>query len=958
MNSPFKFLRRVRIHGGECGAVARALHHEAQKVALTRNEQSLISDEKVFLSQADLGKSSGSTFIERKQMSIKTTFKRIALVLVAALGFGTMSAVAPANAVVPTSITFGTVPAFKAGVMSKIPVTFTLPAGTSATTDSLTFVARVTSAPAASAAISAAASGGGSIAARTSSAATSSILYFSKPSAPTSGAYGLFGSWDYNDAVNTGSTDNWTVGNTYALGSGDLTGQVTLNLELTPDVAGSYTILVAVGNAPDLIATLVDDTTANLASRTSASVSLTTADSPTTVTLTPVNATAATTVASGGSLLKVTTGSALLAAGESITLSGSSSTVTFSDSILTNGDFTAGVAYVNVYNTAEETVTISAAQSGTLTGMSSGATSIKFVAGATSSTAVIGVTPSQTTYVSATAGGTDDLRYTASTTRTTQTICITDSTVATATAEAYSYLKFTDDSGRLTGKAGSVFAVPVTIAASATAASRYGCATVSGTLQNSDYFTVNALSSNATDQLRVTGATRTASTVSVTPTTTLLVATGSSNAFTATVKDQFGAAIAGRTINISLVGRNAKAVADAITDASGQVSYTVADTGTAGTTDTLTFTDSSVGTATKAVTITYGTVTVTTMTLTGGDTTAGVTSSTKSVKDIAAGATGATAGVQTITATIKDATGALMAGVPVTWTVAGSGAAIRSTGLTSYSTSTGTASTTVYAWLAGTYTVTASAGGKTATAEITFGQTSASEARTVSATSSGSIVTAKVVDRFGNPISGVTVYASRVSGTGYFGSGVTKTYTTTGQDGTAEFAVTGGDASIKVSTLSYDAVAGTKPSDQTCARKGAVDCNDAAADDTLFTATTVGTATTGETGVGASYDAAGVNSATVSLTGVNTSQIAAEAATDAAAEAIDAANAATDAANLAAEAADAATVAAEEARDAADAATAAVEELATQVATLMAALKAQITTLANTVAKIAKKVKA
>jgi len=91
---------------------------------------------------------------------------------------------------------------------------------------------------------------------------------------------------------------------------------------------------------------------------------------------------------------------------------------------------------------------------------------------------------------------------------------------------------------------------------------------------------------------------------------------------------------------------------------------------------------------------------------------------------------------------------------------------------------------------------------------------------------------------------------------------------------------------------------------------------------------------------------------------VNPAETAAEAAADAAAEAIDAANAATDAANLAAEAADAATVAAEEARDAADAATAAVEELATQVATLMAALKAQITTLANTVAKIAKKVRA
>ena len=85
---------------------------------------------------------------------------------------------------------------------------------------------------------------------------------------------------------------------------------------------------------------------------------------------------------------------------------------------------------------------------------------------------------------------------------------------------------------------------------------------------------------------------------------------------------------------------------------------------------------------------------------------------------------------------------------------------------------------------------------------------------------------------------------------------------------------------------------------------------------------------------------------------------AANAASDAAAEAIDAANAATDATNLAAEAADAATVAAEEARDAADAATAAVEALATEFAALVASVKAQITTLANTVAKIAKKVKA
>ena len=107
------------------------------------------------------------------------------------------------------------------------------------------------------------------------------------------------------------------------------------------------------------------------------------------------------------------------------------------------------------------------------------------------------------------------------------------------------------------------------------------------------------------------------------------------------------------------------------------------------------------------------------------------------------------------------------------------------------------------------------------------------------------------------------------------------------------------------------------------------------------------------------YGTLSEKSATLTRTvGDDATTAAANAASDAAAEAIDAANAATDAANLAAEAADAATVAAEEARDAADAATAAVEALATEVATLMAALKAQITTLANTVAKIAKKVKA
>jgi len=96
---------------------------------------------------------------------------------------------------------------------------------------------------------------------------------------------------------------------------------------------------------------------------------------------------------------------------------------------------------------------------------------------------------------------------------------------------------------------------------------------------------------------------------------------------------------------------------------------------------------------------------------------------------------------------------------------------------------------------------------------------------------------------------------------------------------------------------------------------------------------------------------AGVRSATVSTSGTTQAADVAQAAADAAAEATDAANAATDAANAAAEAADAATAAAQDAADA-------VAALSAQMATLIAGLKAQMTALTNLVIKIQKKVKA
>jgi len=86
--SKFSFLRRVRIHDGECGAVARALHHEAKNKSLP----------------AASGKVSLATK-ERKVMSEKTFFKRIAVVLVAALGLGFLSIIPSQAAVTSHTLT-------------------------------------------------------------------------------------------------------------------------------------------------------------------------------------------------------------------------------------------------------------------------------------------------------------------------------------------------------------------------------------------------------------------------------------------------------------------------------------------------------------------------------------------------------------------------------------------------------------------------------------------------------------------------------------------------------------------------------------------------------------------------------------------------------------------------------------------------------------------------------------
>ena len=935
MNSRFKFPRRVRIHGGECGAVARALHHEAKSLSLPA-----------------VGKKVFSTTNERKQMSTKTTLKRISLVAVSALGFGLMSVVsapvANAAAIAPTSLTVGTVAPARPGVNLSVPVTA---AFATSGTDTLYLVAKVISAP------------------------TGSSLYGTSTNLNSAGAYLSIGASTnltaslganapyrefYDAAANPSGTNDAQAGESFTVTTAK-TSAVGL-ITVKPDLAGTYTVMVS-SSAGTGASTLIYG-----AGDVSTTFTFTTAGTPTAFTFTRINATAG--EGSNGSLTKVTLKDAAGVAtipglNEAITVdddSASSTTtdVTGGDNVLTSGDFANGFALVRTVATsiaADLTTIVTLTGSGLIPATTTANYSVTIRNSEYTPTA-IAVTTTTTGYESALVSGVDAaVEY--NTNLTSHGLTLTHASIAAATT-GYGTLTVIDPlavNGWLTGSISYDVACAIGSATSTAAATTTKCSVgaaptatkslqiiVGGGLANSGIgfgYTVPAAKTITADV------------------TTARVALLGSVTLSATVKDQYSGALALQAVTGSVTGRNATVSAtNLVTDANGQVTYKVTDAATAtGATSTVTFTNAAAGSS--STTIVWGDAAVSTVTLTGGNTTAGVTSATVSTKDIKAG-DGAEAGAVSITAKIVDANANVLSGVPVTWTVAGTGVAIPTNAQTVYSDANGVATSSVYAWVAGTYTVTATAGGKSGTATVTFAQTAAGEERTLSGSVSGSIITAKVVDRFGNPVPGVTVYASK-TGDGYFGTGVTKTSTTTNAAGEAEFSFTG-KATVKLSTISYDAVAGTFGSGQTSAPKGYLGNSTTAAGLALLaiTPSVAGTTLAAEEYVGASFDAAGVDtvSVTVDAVAAAAATAAAEAASDAAAEAIDAANAATDAANLAAEAADAATVAAEEARDAADAATAAVEELATQVATLMAALKAQITTLANTVAKIAKKVKA
>jgi trimeric autotransporter adhesin len=487
----------------------------------------------------------------------------------------------------------------------------------------------------------------------------------------------------------------------------------------------------------------------------------------------------------------------------------------------------------------------------------------------------------------------------------------------------------------VTADSAGFITVPVTVANPVDGAS--AVVTVTGFATNPAAQTINWVRSKATTlSVDMDGAT---------------VALKATTVFTATVTDAFGAPVAGVLLQPSLASTGSNGSATLVlptvtTGANGQATYSLTDAkAVAAGTDTVTFTGVGVTITAKSAKITYAAAAPAPTTLTAYVSTTPAASTNDDAIRIVPAATGVyrtgttayaiqKARNNSIATTVADSADQIrvvisagVAGARVTATASTgayvlNSASFQASSASAYTGTTGFApSFVVGSNKTGANTVTFTSG--TATTTVAFWvENTENDARFVklAQASAGSPVVATVTDRYGNGVSGASVQISTSAGT--LGNGqMTTVYTT--------------DLVGKVSVI---------PVGNEAATITAIATNTAAEHSALA----------GFAASGAQIDstvAAGNSTATLAITPAASAVDVAQAATDAAAEATDAANAATDAANAAAEAADAATAAAQDAADA-------VAALSTQVSEMVNALKKQITALTNLVIKIQKKVRA
>jgi hypothetical protein len=863
-------------------------------------------------------------------MSTKTLRKRIALVAVSTLGFGMISVVAPSTASAATAavnvvqavslsagssqiarvgqsyerlIRISTGSAGAADATIQINVKFTeVPAGQTAhgiTTGSASHISPVLAA--------------GSMA---SLVATNAATAVTQSSSATPAKI----------VLDPDATEN-------IVGSVTLEGVATMSF--VPQASGVYKILAWADNGSGTDGEID-------AGEKSTTLTITVGGTPSTISITTPSASAATGSTSftaataahpaGGKegglvvvqLLDAAGNATRPVSGESVSLTAGSGSA-IEDISLTSANFNStGRAATNVYSDVAATYTVTATGIGGLSALSPASLNLTFTAAVYAAITAGTITNTTgvdvlTTWIAGTVNS--PTARTFSEGKASVTLKFTSST-----AGGVAPIVVRDATGVLTGVVGTAWSIPVDLSTGSAGSLTVTTSGLSELLGDSIVVGANASTDGYVSLAPVAAALDAASTLS--PASASLVNLGGI-VLTAKCLDQFGQDVAGCSVSWSVTGRNATTVPKTvIADAYGVSTYTLTDVSTSSTASVSTVTaamayDGETNDETAA--ITFGTANAVS-TVTASTTPTLTVATTESAMSTAA--TGPANGAVTLGFTVKDANGVVLVGVPVTFTSSlaesgfGSSATDTSDRKLAYTGTDGVATTYVYGWKVASTTVTATAGGKSATTTINF-TNAATDARTITVAASGIFAKATVKDRYGNPVKGVTVNWSR-TGTGYFGTGATATTGTTDANGETDIA-TVGDLTVKGEIL----VATYAQADDASGYVGA----------------------TATSGVGSTLAPAGVASATVAMASGNAAVDTAQAASDAAAEATDAANAATDAANAAAEAADAATAAAQDAADA-------VAALSAQVASLISGLKSQLTALTNLVIKIQKKVKA
>ena len=656
MTPKFKFLRRVRIHGGECGAVARALHHEVE------NESLPAARKKIFFAK-----------IERKYMISKTTFKKVALVVVATLGLSTIQTASFAvwsgvtitpSAKTATITNTNTTLAGRVNQQVSVAITATVAADATVTNpevDWLTLATTMTSQPSGSSVYPTLT--GASAAFGTNGAFkysyTDELLYDTQTtfSLSETGTATDIANINYATDTNVAITEftatvgsvsfvptaagvyTFTVWNekdrTASDGNENSTVPATLTWSGQPALSGTesyktFSVIVSSG-AANVAITAVGGSTFAKGGADGALVKVCTTDSAGNIAIPATGETVTLTPSGTGDISKINGGSDVGAtAGAAYNLSAA--------------DFGAstGCVFVNIVNAAAETISVVASMAG--------------VASKTISLTSRTLTAAAAVPAIYSASGTG---YEASTSyekfipvgTTSQTWRLAGTYVAAA--PKYFGVKVTDTTGFITGHSGSLkYDQAATLGSAGTASFSITSSTTATAQVAYSVIGLAAAGTQATSYIQAKSKTTAdGSALTVSPSSVSAIP-GAAVTISVTAVDNFGRAYANKTISATSTGRNVRTIAvNAITNADGVATLTFTDTNSTSAliSDTITFTGSGSGTAT----ITYSSANVaSTITLTStGDTdvVAGTT-----VTDIDASYTGATGTYATASALVKN----------------------------------------------------------------------------------------------------------------------------------------------------------------------------------------------------------------------------------------------------------------------------------------------------------------